>query len=99
MVAMDGRQAIHERGAYRPLAIFGRHLLAPVDGGEDGRAGEHFGQDFQHIFRAAELVEPVVDEGESHLVSKQKGLMVQPLRTFGKWKGKAQIQLDTPLTT
>lgn len=67
MFAVDGGQFIQPKRANIPLLIKGRHNIGGVDAGVDGAIGKHCHQFFQHIFRPADLIEPIVDEGDVHL--------------------------------
>jgi hypothetical protein len=59
------RQPLHEGGADAPLTVGRRHLVRRIHAGEHRSAGEHPDHGFQHVFRTAELVEPVVDKRDA----------------------------------
>ena len=62
VVPINAGEAIHKRHSNRPLAVSGRHLVTPIDGRIDRRIRKHASQALQHVLRAAELVEPIVDD-------------------------------------
>jgi hypothetical protein len=66
LLAVGEGQAVDERRADVPLAPVGGHARAVVERRVQRRVGVEADQRLQHVLRAAELVEPVVDEGEVH---------------------------------
>src|SRR5258708_34759952 len=66
MMSIDTRQCIHPQSADRPIAPCGRHSITPVDARVQWRTGIQRDQRSQHVLRAADLVQPVVNEREVH---------------------------------
>ncbi len=60
------RRVIQPQRANVPAQIGGRHFVAPVDAGVDGRARIQLHQVFQDGFGAAHLIEPIVNESNFH---------------------------------
>ena len=66
MIAINARRTIEPTGADVPGSIGGWHKIGRVNGGKYGRLRKHRDHDLQHIFRTADLVEPVVGNGKFH---------------------------------
>ena len=57
-------QSLHEAGPNVPGPVSHWHSLGRVHARVDGSAGKHAHQYLEHVFRAADLVQPVVDQGD-----------------------------------